>query len=655
MGFSSDEINYLVYRYLRESGFLHSSYTFRYESQLNLREEAYNVEPGRLIRLLQRGILYLEAEKKIEKSIQHLEAVNDNQVSFGDLKEIKSVTKSSYPKTTSHSESLTKQNNLEDSEKKVSKDSVRNPIARKEKQLVQNDKGIAIEEALSKRANTNSSFNTEENEDEQYMSIDIINNENESEKNIDQPIEKDDNAGKQDELPLVSGNVNDDSDTMDIDLVGIDNSKLTLKRSEIDQLNPKDQIRKKKPKTFGQITNLKGHNSSAFVSAWNPAIPNVLASGAGDGTARIWNLSSSDTKSKYVTTDIDNKPIILRHSTELSTSEIENTELNGEENVDITTLAWNTSGTMLATGCFDGHARIWTVKGELLKSFEDQGAPIISLKWSPSSNYLLTGSLDGVAILWDVEKSSIVSRFEAHSGGILDVAWCNDSIFATCSSDRTILVWSIYDSMKPVRRLVGHQGDINCIGWHSSGKYLASGSDDGTAKIYLFSPELLNELSNNEKFIEKVEVDEKINEENNIVGEKGKVGGVKEETPYYNLEGHEQQVYVVEWLPGTENAVLATGSFDGSVRVWDVGNGGDLIRTLRAHNDPIHSIAFSHDGRHLITGSFDCFVNLWNLRNGLLLRSFMADDGIYDVDFSSAGRIAACVANGSVVILDSKA
>ena len=34
MSISSDEVNYLVYRYLQESGFTHAAYTFGYESYI---------------------------------------------------------------------------------------------------------------------------------------------------------------------------------------------------------------------------------------------------------------------------------------------------------------------------------------------------------------------------------------------------------------------------------------------------------------------------------------------------------------------------------------------------------------------------------------------------------------------------------------------
>ena len=53
---SSDEVNFLVYRYLQESGFLHSAYTFAHES-LVARSAAAAADgdcpPGALLYFLQ--------------------------------------------------------------------------------------------------------------------------------------------------------------------------------------------------------------------------------------------------------------------------------------------------------------------------------------------------------------------------------------------------------------------------------------------------------------------------------------------------------------------------------------------------------------------------------------------------------------------------
>ena len=57
---------------------------------------------------------------------------------------------------------------------------------------------------------------------------------------------------------------------------------------------------------------------------------------------------------------------------------------------------------------------------------------------------------------------------------------------------------------------------------------------------------------------------------------------------------------------------LATGSWDGTVRLWDVHN-TTHIRTITGHTDLVNTVAFSPDGNTLATGSEDGTVLLWKL------------------------------------------
>ena len=42
-----------------------------------------------------------------------------------------------------------------------------------------------------------------------------------------------------------------------------------------------------------KATTLSGHDSEVFICAWNPK-QDLLASGSGDSTARIWNLTTAN-------------------------------------------------------------------------------------------------------------------------------------------------------------------------------------------------------------------------------------------------------------------------------------------------------------------------------------------------------------------------
>src|SRR5262245_61236825 len=38
--------------------------------------------------------------------------------------------------------------------------------------------------------------------------------------------------------------------------------------------------------------------------------------------------------------------------------------------------------------------------------------------------------------------------------------------------------------------------------------------------------------------------------------------------------------------------------------------------TLAGHSDPVYAISFSPDGKYIVTGSFDKTVRLWNVADG---------------------------------------
>jgi WD40 repeat protein len=65
--------------------------------------------------------------------------------------------------------------------------------------------------------------------------------------------------------------------------------------------------------------------------------------------------------------------------------------------------------------------------------------------------------------------------------------------------------------------------------------------------------------------------------------------------------GHGHWVQSVRFSPSGK--ILASGSFDGSVRLWNVdGEGGSCLPNLSGH---MSSVSFSPDGRTLASGSRD--------------------------------------------------
>lgn len=73
-----------------------------------------------------------------------------------------------------------------------------------------------------------------------------------------------------------------------------------------------------------KATVLRGHESEVFICAWNPTT-DLLASGSGDSTARIWDMSDNTASPNQ---------LILRHCIQKGGTEV-------PSNKDVTSLDWN--------------------------------------------------------------------------------------------------------------------------------------------------------------------------------------------------------------------------------------------------------------------------------------------------------------------------
>ena len=113
------------------------------------------------------------------------------------------------------------------------------------------------------------------------------------------------------------------------------------------------------------------------------------------------------------------------------------------------------------------------------------------------------------------------------------------------------------------------------------------------------------------------------------------------------LTGHDESVSSLSFSP--DGSLLASGSHDGTVRLWDAMT-GEPQRKLT--HQTVSSVAFSPDGRLLASGSLDGNIYLWDVTKGELYQKLenqnlmrMPTDiyppRIHSVSFSPDGRILA--------------
>lgn len=109
------------------------------------------------------------------------------------------------------------------------------------------------------------------------------------------------------------------------------------------------------------------------------------------------------------------------------------------------------------------------------------------------------------------------------------------------------------------------------------------------------------------------------------------------------LEGCPSTVFGVDYSP--DGKLIAGGCWDGTVRVWDVAIGKQLM-VLTGHTDKVQSVAFSPDGMRLVSGSFDGTAKVWDVQNGQLIHTLVGHkavraswkQGVFSVSFSPNGK-----------------
>lgn len=89
------------------------------------------------------------------------------------------------------------------------------------------------------------------------------------------------------------------------------------------------------------------------------------------------------------------------------------------------------------------------------------------------------------------------------------------------------------------------------------------------------------------------------------------------------MTGHHNYVYCVSFNP--QGNMIATGSYDEAVRVWDI-RSGICQKTLPAHSDPVSGVHFNRDGTMIVSCSHDSLIRIWDTATGQCLKTLVEED-----------------------------
>ncbi|KAI8922298.1 WD40-repeat-containing domain protein [Powellomyces hirtus] len=361
-------------------------------------------------------------------------------------------------------------------------------------------------------------------------------------------------------------------------------------------------------------SSLTGHTEAILSVCFSPD-GSQLATGSGDTTVRIWDL----------------------------TTETPQFTLSGHKNW-VQIVAWSPDCSILASGSMDNTVRLWDPKtgkplGDALRAHSQV---ITSIAWEPmhlneNCNRFASASRDGTIRIWDATLRKVILTLAGHTAPVMSVKWGGEGLIYSGSRDKTIKVWNPNEG-KLVRTLEGHAHWVNHLTL-STDFILRTGPHDHTGKSF---------ATKSEAFAAAVA---RYNAATADGTRKERLASCSDDFTIFlwepstgkksltRMTGHQQPVTHLSFSP--DGATLASASFDKSVKLWD-GLTGTFLTTLRGHVGAVFQVCWSSDSRQVLSGSRDSTLKTWDVKNRKLRHELPGHaDEVYSVDWSPAGdRVA---------------
>ncbi|KAJ7962897.1 periodic tryptophan protein 2-like [Quillaja saponaria] len=246
----------------------------------------------------------------------------------------------------------------------------------------------------------------------------------------------------------------------------------------------------------------------------------------------------------------------------------------------ITAAVFNDLGNWLSFGCAKlGQLLVWEWRSEsyILKQ-QGHYFDVNCLAYSPDSQLLATGADDNKVKVWTVSSGFCFVTFSEHTNSVTALHFmASNNCLLSASLDGTVRAWDLFRYRNFRTFTTPSSRQFVSLTADQSGEVICAGTLD-SFEIFVWSMRT------------------------------GRLLDV--------LSGHEGPVHGLTFSP--TNAILASSSWDKTVRLWDVFEGKGAVETF-PHIHDVLTVVYRPDGRQLACSTLDGQIHFWDPIDGLLM------------------------------------
>lgn len=410
---------------------------------------------------------------------------------------------------------------------------------------------------------------------------------------------------------------------------------------------------------------LRGHSSRIWYLT-SSASGEMLFSGSGDGTVKIWDLRSALAEFAATDAESDDRDNSRRGNfvSSSSSSSLLNSSAtyipdgmslvsddciatlrcpggNGVGGVgDVYSVNLHPSETHVVTGGYDQAVRLFDIEtGAVAKTFRGHLASVCDAQFNRHANLIVSGSKDGSIRLWDILSGLCVHTLRQTLGEVTSVSVAsNGYTLLSGSRNNSNRLWDLRMLHAPRAHLSTHGGGHSHHGGggsHSHGG--GGGSSSGIGVNNAFSGGISAGGSSSSGQLSSLATglasgysssSSSLSGMGGVFGRSGSVsgnlgggsssgGGAK---PIQRFKGHQNTAKnIVRASFGPREAFVLGGSEDGRVYVWDVAT-GKLLETLPGHRGVTYNAKWHEKQALMASSSHDGTVKTWWWRDDRPLR-----------------------------------